>query len=190
MIAFAVYAFFFYSLITTDALGANSSAGIWALVIIAVVSLSLYPISYFVNRRRGVDLGSRSRPCPHRNNPSDGSFPSPEAWNSTFLRDRHPRLGAVLSQVANAARVYEVDAVLLGGHHRQVAGAPRKRERERGQGVCGKRVQARDDEDQLAHLQQQIRMVGSYDLLLTPEEKRDLDASPAIEAAFHAAVRD
>ena len=64
VIALAAYVFFFYSLMTTSALGANSSAGIWALVIIAVVSLSLYPISYLANRRRGVDLALAFRSLP------------------------------------------------------------------------------------------------------------------------------
>jgi amino acid transporter len=64
VIAFAVYAFFFYSLITTDALGANSSTGLWALGVIGGISLCVYPISYLVNRRRGVDLGLAFKALP------------------------------------------------------------------------------------------------------------------------------
>ena len=40
-------------------------------------------------------------------------------------------------------------------------------------------------------LRHRIRMSGSYDLLLSPEEKRDLDAHPdAVDEVFHRAVRD
>jgi amino acid transporter len=52
----AVYAFFFISLATTDALGANAAPGIRATVIIAAISLLIYPIAFAVNRSRGVDL--------------------------------------------------------------------------------------------------------------------------------------
>ena len=62
--ALAVYVFFFISLATTDALGANASAGIRATVIIAAIALLLYPISVVVNRRRGVDLGLAFRELP------------------------------------------------------------------------------------------------------------------------------
>ena len=62
--ALAVYAFFFYSLATTDALGANASPGIRATVIIAAVSLLIYPIAVLVNRRRGVDLKLAFRELP------------------------------------------------------------------------------------------------------------------------------
>ena len=60
----AVYIFFFISLATQDALGANESAGIRAVVIIAAIAVLIYPISYLINRRRGVDLGLAFRQLP------------------------------------------------------------------------------------------------------------------------------
>ncbi len=63
-ISLAVYLLFFISLLSADALGANSSTGIRATVIIAVVSIVVYPISKVVNRRRGVDLGLAFRELP------------------------------------------------------------------------------------------------------------------------------
>ena len=63
-VSLAVYLLFFISLLTADALGANSSTGIRATVIIAVVSIVVYPISKVVNRRRGVDLGLAFRELP------------------------------------------------------------------------------------------------------------------------------
>ena len=78
----------------------------------------------------------------------------------------------------NAARVYEVDVLILGGDITGKALVPLVRENGVWTGeFFGKRVQAQD-EAELARLQQQIRMVGSYDLLLTPHEKEALDASP------------
>jgi APA family basic amino acid/polyamine antiporter len=62
--ALAVYAFFFYSLMTTDALGANSSTGKWAMVCIGLISVSIYPISYVINRQRGIDLGMTFKELP------------------------------------------------------------------------------------------------------------------------------
>jgi amino acid permease len=62
--ALAVYITFFVSLCTADALGANSSAGIRATVIIAVVSILVYPLSKVLNRRRGVDLGLAFKELP------------------------------------------------------------------------------------------------------------------------------
>src|SRR5215471_11015051 len=86
----------------------------------------------------------------------------------------------------NAARVYEVDAVILGGDITGKTLVPLVKENGSWSGeFLGKRAQARNEEE-LARLQQQIRMVGSYDLLLTPDEKEVLDSSPSrIEAAFH-----
>jgi amino acid transporter len=62
--ALAVYGFFFYSLATTDELGANASPGIRATVIIAAVSLLIYPIAVLLNRSRGVNLGLAFRELP------------------------------------------------------------------------------------------------------------------------------
>jgi APA family basic amino acid/polyamine antiporter len=64
VLALAVYAFFFYSLATTDELGANASVGIRATVIIAAVSLLIYPIAVLVNRSRGVNLQLAFRELP------------------------------------------------------------------------------------------------------------------------------
>ena len=63
-VALAVYAFFFYSLLTTDALGANSSTGKWAMVCIGLISIAIYPISYVINRQRGIDLGLTFKELP------------------------------------------------------------------------------------------------------------------------------
>lgn len=62
--ALAVYVLFFVSLLTADALGANSSTGIRATIIIAVISIVVYPISKWINRRRGVDLDLAFRELP------------------------------------------------------------------------------------------------------------------------------
>jgi len=62
--ALAVYAFFFYSVATTDELGANASPGIRATVIIAAVSILIYPVAVLINRRRGVDLNLAFRELP------------------------------------------------------------------------------------------------------------------------------
>lgn len=64
LVALAVYAFFFISLATTDALGANAAPGIRATVIIAAIAILLYPLSVVLNRRRGVDLGLAFRELP------------------------------------------------------------------------------------------------------------------------------
>jgi hypothetical protein len=60
----ALYIFFFISLATQDALGANESTGIRAVVIIAAIAILIYPVSYLINRRRGVDLGLAFRQLP------------------------------------------------------------------------------------------------------------------------------
>lgn len=64
LVALAVYLFFFISLATQDALGANASTGIRATIIITAIAIVLYPISNLVNRRRGVDLGLAFRELP------------------------------------------------------------------------------------------------------------------------------
>jgi len=60
----ALYVFFFISLATQDALGANESTGIRAVIIIAAIAILIYPASYLINRRRGVDLGLAFRQLP------------------------------------------------------------------------------------------------------------------------------
>lgn len=64
VIAFAIYAFFAIVLATQDVLAANSSVGIKALIVILVVSVLAYPVSYLVNRSRGVDLSLANRTLP------------------------------------------------------------------------------------------------------------------------------
>lgn len=64
VLALAVYAFFFYSVVTTDELGANASPGIRATVIIAAISLLIYPLAMLINRRRGVNLQLAFRELP------------------------------------------------------------------------------------------------------------------------------
>ena len=43
-------------LITNNALGANSSQGLWALPIMLAVPLVIYIIARIVNQRSGIDL--------------------------------------------------------------------------------------------------------------------------------------
>lgn len=62
--ALAVYILFFYPLATNDTLGANSSTGWWATGIIAGIGIAIYPISYVVNKMRGVDLRLAFRELP------------------------------------------------------------------------------------------------------------------------------
>jgi Icc-related predicted phosphoesterase len=92
----------------------------------------------------------------------------------------------------NAARVFSVDALILGGDvtgkllvplvadddgwHGEFAGAP-------------VRVSANGDE--LAALQRRIRMSGCYDVLLSAEEKLELDHDPArLEVEFARAMHE
>ena len=60
----AVYVLFFYPLATNDTLGANSHTGWIATIIIASLGIIIWPISYFINRVRGVDLGLAFRQLP------------------------------------------------------------------------------------------------------------------------------
>jgi APA family basic amino acid/polyamine antiporter len=55
-ISFAVYTFIAVVLFTNDALGANSSTGRITILVILVISVIAYPISYAFNKRRGIDL--------------------------------------------------------------------------------------------------------------------------------------
>lgn len=64
VLALALYVFFFVSLATQDALGANASAGVRTMIVIAAIAIVAYPVSYLVNRRRGVDLGLAFRELP------------------------------------------------------------------------------------------------------------------------------
>ncbi|TAN32183.1 APC family permease [bacterium] len=52
-----VYGLVLYLLLTNSSLGANSPVGIKATLVIGAVAIVIWPISYFANRARGVDLG-------------------------------------------------------------------------------------------------------------------------------------
>jgi Icc-related predicted phosphoesterase len=92
----------------------------------------------------------------------------------------------------NAAQVYEVSAVILGG---DVTGKVVVPLVANGDGAWhgelhGEPVVARGEEE-LAALQKRIRTMGRYDVVLTAEEKRDVDADPGrIDGLFHAAMRE
>ncbi len=62
--ALALYVLFFVSLATQSALGANAPAGVTATIVIAAIGIVLYPISYAVNRSRGVNLGLAFKQLP------------------------------------------------------------------------------------------------------------------------------
>lgn len=64
LLALAVYILFFYPLVTNDTLGANSDTGWWATAIIAAIAILIYPISYLINKSRGVDLGVAFKELP------------------------------------------------------------------------------------------------------------------------------
>jgi Icc-related predicted phosphoesterase len=92
----------------------------------------------------------------------------------------------------NAAQVYEVSALVLGGDVTGKVVVPLVAD---GDGVWqgelhGEPVLARDEEE-LGALRKRIRTMGRYDVVLTPEEKREVDTDPSrIDALFHAAMRD
>jgi amino acid transporter len=54
--ALLVYVLFFYPLATNNTLGANTTTGWVATGIIAGIGILIYPVSYLVNKARGVDL--------------------------------------------------------------------------------------------------------------------------------------
>jgi hypothetical protein len=62
--ALGVYALFFYPLATRSALGANTHDGWVATIVIIAVGLAVYPISYVINRMRGIDLGLAFKELP------------------------------------------------------------------------------------------------------------------------------
>ena len=64
IVSFAIFAYFAVVLATEDVLFANSSVGITALIVVAAVSVLAYPISYLVNRSRGVDLSLANKTLP------------------------------------------------------------------------------------------------------------------------------
>jgi len=91
----------------------------------------------------------------------------------------------------NAARVYDADVLILGGDITGKALVPLVKTNGAWTGeVFGKPVHAASEEE-LAALQHRIRMAGSYDLLLSPDEKRELDAHPDdVDDVFRRAVRE
>jgi len=92
----------------------------------------------------------------------------------------------------NAAQVYEVSALVLGG---DVTGKVVVPLVANGDGswhgeLYGDPVAARD-EAELADLQKRIRAMGRYDVMLTAEEKTQVDADPGrIDGLFHTAMRE
>lgn len=62
--ALIVYGFFGYSLATTSALGANTKTGLIGLAVIVVLSAAIYPVSWLVQRARGLDLNLAFRQLP------------------------------------------------------------------------------------------------------------------------------
>ncbi len=62
--ALVVYAIFFYSLLTQDALGSNTSSSIGAMIVVVVIAALVYPLAYLANRQHGVDIGLVGRELP------------------------------------------------------------------------------------------------------------------------------
>jgi amino acid transporter len=62
--ALLVYVLFFYPLATNNTLGANTTTGWVATGIIAGLGIVIYPISYLINKARGVDLRLAFRELP------------------------------------------------------------------------------------------------------------------------------
>jgi Icc-related predicted phosphoesterase len=92
----------------------------------------------------------------------------------------------------NAAQVYEVSALVLGGDVTGKIVVPLVANGDGGWHgeLYGEPVVARGG-DELAALQKRIRAMGRYDVVLTAEEKADVDADPArIDDLFHAAMRE
>jgi len=92
----------------------------------------------------------------------------------------------------NAAKVYEVSALVLGGDVTGKVVVPLVADGEDSWSgeLHGDPVTARG-EAELAELQKRIRAMGRYDVVLTPSAKAQLDADPgAVEAAFRTAMRE
>jgi amino acid transporter len=62
--ALLVYVLFFYPLATNDTLGANTTTGWVATAIIAGLGIAIYPVSYLINKARGIDLRLAFRELP------------------------------------------------------------------------------------------------------------------------------
>jgi uncharacterized protein len=92
----------------------------------------------------------------------------------------------------NAATVYKVDALILGG---DVTGKLIVPIIGNGSGTWHAEIHAErvlaDSEQSLAELRKRIRMMGRYDLLLTPEQERKLSEDPSsVESAFAQVMRE
>lgn len=92
----------------------------------------------------------------------------------------------------NAARVYDANALILGGDITGKILVPLTRDADgawRGE-IYEEPVQARTD-DELMTLQKRIRTMGRYDVLLTVDEKHDVDQNPGKqEVLFRQAIRE
>jgi amino acid transporter len=64
LVAMIEYGYFAYKLYTDDAIGANIDSGLIAVAILLTIGIPVYVISYFVQRRRGVDITLASRELP------------------------------------------------------------------------------------------------------------------------------
>jgi amino acid transporter len=64
LIALVVYAFMFYALLTQAANGSSNATSIGAMVVVALISLVLYPLAYVANSRRGIDLSLVGKELP------------------------------------------------------------------------------------------------------------------------------
>lgn len=62
--ALVVYGIMFYSLLTQDALGSNTTSSIGAMIIVVVIASILYPLAYLANKQRGIDIGLVGRELP------------------------------------------------------------------------------------------------------------------------------
>src|SRR5262249_25422799 len=111
VLALAVYVLFFYPLATNDTLGANTTTGWVATAIIAGIGILLYPISYFVNRARGVDLGLAFKQLP----PEQVVRRSKQKATRLFFATDVHGSEQCFRKFVNAAKVYEVSALILGG---------------------------------------------------------------------------
>jgi APA family basic amino acid/polyamine antiporter len=63
-LALVVYGIMFYSLLSQDALGSNTTNAIGAMIIVVGIAAVLYPIAYCINRTRGVDVSLVGRELP------------------------------------------------------------------------------------------------------------------------------
>ena len=91
----------------------------------------------------------------------------------------------------NAAAVYEVSALVLGGDMTGKMLVPLVSDGAdawHGE-LFGETVTAHGEEE-LEALRKRIRTMGRYDVVLTPDEKREVDRDPArVDALFHEAMR-